>query len=241
MSNLKLYITTHKEFEKKVNDDVYEVLDVRETNKDVFEKTRMDNGFLSEFTNMFWVADNCDLPDYVGFCHYRRYFSFMDDIPNLDELFTKYDAIIPSQIKLNGSVKGHYAYYHNIEDLYIIGGIIADKHKEYVDAWNKVINNEFIFPYNMFIMKREDFLEYVSFVKDILSTYMAIIDYDVEKRINNNKNMYLKNIQDCPQNGEVWYQKRIGGYIGERLTNAFIYYKFKNVLLCNVNITENKY
>ena len=31
---------------------------------------------------------------YVGINHYRRYFTFTDNIPNLDEIFKKYDSII---------------------------------------------------------------------------------------------------------------------------------------------------
>lgn len=250
-NNIDIFIGTHKTFIPPISNKAYKIIvgnhDIENnSNLELIKcgdkNDALDDEFYSEIYMLIKLV-NMDylFKDYVGFCHYRKYFSFMDDIPDMDEMFTKYDVILPKYRIFEGSIKGQYAYYHNIEDLYIVGGIIADLYPQYTYAWNKVINNNILFPYNMFIMKREDFLEYISFVSNILSRYLKIVGFDIEKRIENNKEQYLKDIPNKPQNGEVWYQKRIGGYLAERLTNVFVTYKFKKALLCGVNITEKKY
>ena len=44
-----------------------------------------------------------------------------------------------------------------------------------------------MFPCNMFIMKSDEFKEYVKFIKNILDKYVEIIGTDIYKRIENNK------------------------------------------------------
>ena len=87
-------------------------------------------------------------------------------------------------------------------------------------------------------MKREDFKEYVKFVFEILDEYLKIVGTDIRKRIEDNKDKYLK---DFSPNNSADYQYRIGGYLGERLTNLFYMIYFKTMKTCKVVITENKY
>lgn len=88
----------------------------------------------------------------------------------------------------------------------------------YFDAFENVMNSSMMFPCNMVIMKKEDFEEYVDFIRNVLDEYIKYVGIDIEKRIENNKEKYLKNFSP---NNEVWYQYRIGGYLAERLTNVF--------------------
>ena len=90
----------------------------------------------------------------------------------------------------------------------------------------------------MFIMKREDFIEYINFIYDVFGKYLKIVGTDINKRIEENKDKYLKNFSP---NNTVEYQYRIGGYLGERLTNLFYITHFKKLGTYPVIITENKY
>ena len=136
------------------------------------------------------------------------------------------------------SVKQQYKTCHNIEDLYIIGGILADKYPQYCKAWHNFLENRLFFPYNMFIMKSEDFKEYMAFVYDVLDEYVKIVGTDIVKRIGNNVEKYLK---DFSPNNTIDYQYRIGGYLAERLTNLFIITHFKKMKAYPIKITEDKY
>ena len=234
INSANIFICTHKEFEPIVHNEAYKTINARE----IEPKLPLKDDFYSELYQFKYVADNLELPKYIGFCHYRRYFSFLDDIPNMDEIFSNYDAICSKPKILKGSVKEQYITCHSIEDLYIIGGIIAEKYPEQANMWKNFINGNILIPYNMFIMKREDFKEYIDFIFSILDEYLKIVGTDINKRIYDNYEKYIKKFYP---NNSVEYQYRIGGYIAERLTNLFIMHKFKKMKTYPVIVTEDKY
>ena len=246
IDNLNIFIGTHKTFTPAVKNDVYKIIvgNHEIENNSHLElinckhDSPLDDRFYSELYMLYYVSKNIELPEYVGFCHNRRYFSFLDDIPDIDKIFSEYDAICskPKVLKIN--VKSQYLTCHNIEDLYIIGGIIAEKYPEQANMWHNFINGNILIPYNMFIMKREDFKEYIDFIFSILDEYLKIVGTDINKRIYDN---YEKYIKDFYPNDTVEYQYRIGGYIAERLTNLFMMHKFKKIKTYPVIVTEDKY
>jgi hypothetical protein len=87
-------------------------------------------------------------------------------------------------------------------------------------------------------MKRDDFLEYINFIGSVLDEYVKIVGTDIVKRIEDNKEKYLKNFYP---NNTIEYQYRIGGYLAERLTTVFALAKFKKIATCGITITEQKY
>ena len=245
-NNIDIFIGTQKTFEPKVTNEAYKIIvgNHEIENKSNLElinckhDSALDDRFYSEIYMLDYISKNYPLKEYVGFCHNRRYFSFLDGIPNLDELFSEYDAIVAKPITLKRSVKSQYISCHNLEDLYIIGGIIADKYPGYTSMWHNFINGKIFIPYNMFIMRKENFQEYMKFIMDILDEYLKIIGTDINKRIYDN---YEKYIKDFYPNNTVEYQYRIGGYLGERLTNLFLLSKFTKIKTYPVIKTENKY
>jgi len=87
-------------------------------------------------------------------------------------------------------------------------------------------------------MKREDFKEYIDFIFSILDEYLKIVGTDINKRIYDNYEKYIKRFYP---NNSVEYQYRIGGYLAERLTNVFLMKHFKRMKIYPVIVTENKY
>lgn len=246
LNNISIFIGTQKTFTPAVKNDAYKIIVgnheiENNSNLELIKcenNFKLDDRFYSELYMLYYVAKNIDLSEYVGFCHYRRYFSFLDDIPDMNNIFSEYDAICSKPLMLNINIKEHYDNFHNIEDLYIIGGIIADKYPSYCNAWHNFINGNILIPYNMFIMKREDFKEYIDFIFSILDEYLKIVGTDINKRIYDN---YEKYIKDFYPNNSVEYQYRIGGYAAERLSNLFMMYKFKKIKTYPVIVTEDKY
>ena len=198
----------------------------------------LDDKFWSELSSFFYVSDNMELKDYVGFCHYRRYFGFGDDIPQIDEVFKDCDVIMCKPLKFKHSVFRQYSIYHNIEDLDIVGNIVKRKAPEYYKAFESFVDGNIFFFFYMFIMKKADFIEYINFIKKIMYEYLDIIGTDIKKRIEDNKEKYLK---DFSPNNTVEYQYRIGGYLAERLTNVFVEKHFKKIKTYGIKITEFKY
>lgn len=234
--NLDIFICTHKDFKPLVSNPVYKIVNSSNIDNDTWNELK--GSFYSEIMSYFYIAKNYPLKDYVGFCHYRKYWEFMDKIPDIEYLISKYGVITARRLSMKKIIKKQYAFCHNIEDLYIIGGILAEKYPSYVDSWNEFLNDNKLFPYNMFIMKREEFLEYIKFMENILDEFVNIIGKDVEKRIYDNYEKYMK---DFSPNNEVWYQYRIGGYLAERLTNVWLLKNHDKIGTIGVKITSSKY
>ena len=246
-NKLDIFIGTYKPFKVPVKNEVYKMIvgNHEIKNQSSLElinckhDSKLDDRFYSELYMLKWIAENYDLKNYVGYCHYRKYFDFLNDIPDMDKIFSEYDAIVGTPIIYDTrTIKQDYANCHNVEDLYIVGGIIADKYPSYAKAWHNFINGKILIPYNMFIMKSEDFKNYIKFIFDVLDEYVNIVGTDIVKRIGNNVEKYLKSVYP---NSTIDYQYRIGGYIGERLTNVFILNNFKKLKTFPIVITESKY
>lgn len=246
VNNVDIFIGTQKTFTPAVTNDAYKIVVgnheiENNSNLELIQckhDSLMDDRFYSEIYMLSHVAKECPLKKYVGFCHNRRYFNFLDNIPNLDEIFEQYDAVVAKPLVCKTTVKNQYASTHNIEDLYIIGGILAEKFPDYCTSWRNFISGKILIPYNMFIMKKNDFIKYINFINTILNEYIITVGGDIEKRIENNKDKYLKMLYP---NNDPQYQYRIGGYLAERLTNVFIMTHFKKMKTYPVIVTEDKY
>lgn len=176
-----------------------------------------------ELTALYWAwknYDKLDNPDYIGFMHYRRVFGFDEsktsiksvsklDIPqyNLDieekirKNLQNTDIFAPISEKLTDSVLDQFAQHHFLPDLYTAINIahqLYPEDKQYItDSLNKKEGHY----YNMFIMKKDIFFEYCEWIFSIL--------FEVKNQIDTSN--YSS------------YDQRVFGFLGERLTNAFIY------------------
>ena len=89
----------------------------------------------------------------------------------------------------------------------------------------------------MFIMKKEDFIEYMKFIIPIVKAYMHKVNVfshgDAVKHCEQEREKYNKGIPPYMQ-----YQSRFIGFVIERLTSFFIYYRFTKPLV--ISIDEKK-
>ena len=106
---------------------------------------------------------------YIGLNHYRRYFPFLDNIPDLDEIFKNYDLMVGCLVKIPGdSLRNGYCKGHICKNFDEILDIIKDIRPEYYKDAVDVANNNIFYGNNIFIMKKKDFLNYCKFMFDIL-------------------------------------------------------------------------
>ena len=235
MSNLKIYIYSHKDFVPPVQDSCYEILSetpITKTSLKQHDVTTGDNiqrfgAAYGELKGLYWLYKNIkDLPDYIGFVHYRRYFSFMDNIPTSEELFGDSDIIIPISYKSHVSLVKQYAIGHNVNDLLDCCKIACKQNGTvcFTETLGQTLNQNNIYFCNAFIMKKEDFMEYCKWLFEILFDFdnlRGFTDYnDVVKYVNGNQQFYKKPMY------ELSYQYRLHGFIGERLFNIWLHYKF---------------
>ena len=196
------------------------------------------NPFYCELTAQYWVWKNQELPEYVGFMHYRRHLNFSEDqnyqedvwgVVNEEVLTAAYeekfglneqtimealkgkDVLLPKKwsVKQAGS-KNNYDHYKvsphlHIEDYRSAIDSLLYLYPEYASAVREFNQASDGYYTNMFLMKREIFIEYSEWLFSILEhfeSYFALRNYNAQ-------------------------EKRVIGHISERLFNIFLIKKEK--------------
>ena len=167
-----------------------------------------------ELTALYWIWKNSN-DDIVGLEHYRR--MFLNDnigeigLLNEDEILfilNNYDIIVPTLFNnKTRTVYQHYVEDHKKRDIKLAQNIINSKYPEYNSSFNQVMNSKYEYGFNMMITRKDILDEYSQWLFDIL--------FDLE------------NIIDISKYDE--YQKRIYGFLSERLFNVWLKYKKYNV------------
>ena len=234
---IKILVATHKKYWMP-DDDVYLPIHVGREGKvdlgyigdNTGDNISAKNANYCELTALYWAWKNIKC-DYIGLCHYRRYFAknlflfrlskylYLDNVEKIilskmiyKKLLMKYDIILPKKWRLyKMNVYSQYKSEHNIDDLDECFKIICELYPEYFKACQIVCNRREIYICNMFVTKKSIFDEYMKWLFDIL--------FALEKRID------ISNYDS--------YQARVYGFLSERLFNVWLE-KNKN----NLNIKE---
>ena len=232
--NSKILVATHKQFHFP-NNDLYTPIHVGKSLSDNDFEYLVDNSGdnisdknrnFCELTGLYWAWKNNYFKEniYCGLVHYRRYFSgelSFDDFSILSDNeikknLTSTDIILPKKRKYYiETIKNHYANAHNIKDLDLIRDLLMERHSDYVDSFDKLMQQRELYLFNMFVMKKELFDTYMVWLFDIL--------FELEKRVDISK---YNN-----------YQGRIFGFISERLFNVWIIknqLKIKEISVVNI-------
>lgn len=177
---IKILIASHKP-DKVYQDDVYTPIHVgRAISKfkeemawmigdDIGENISKKNPMYCELTAQYWAWKNLANIEYVGFCHYRRYFQTKITPENIDHILgKKYDVILPQPIIATHSIKDRLLLDSCQEDFYIFISTLLKLYPDYKQTvYNYLFNNKVI-PYNMFICHRELFNNYATWLFSIL-------------------------------------------------------------------------
>jgi len=235
---LNLFIITHKDFKNYINNKYYKILcddftqlqnkyDINiittKKNNELYEKKI---GY-SEGSKIYYIFKEYKKKTmnskYIGFNHYRRIFSFGNNIPNLDDIFKKYDVILKKHNKLRTSLKKQYYMKHDKDDIEDILDIIKDKFPKYYSTAKKTLNSKLFYICNIFIMKKEDFIKYGNF------TFEILLEFDKRHNLTNDddiKNFVSKKKKN--KKFKINIQRRLEGFLMERISNIFYNFHFKN-------------
>lgn len=219
--DIKVLVAVHKKYWMP-KDDIYIPLHVGRDGKadlgyigdNSGENISAKNANYCELTGLYWAWKNLKC-DYIGLCHYRRYFAGKNIHTNnaekkkalilhrkdYEKLLQEYDVILP--VKRNyyiETVRSQYEHAHNKRDLDEAEKIIKELYPEYSEAFTKVMSRTKLHILNMFVMKKTLFDEYCSWLFNIL--------FELEKRIDINS--YNQ------------YEARVFGFISERLFNVWL-------------------
>lgn len=176
-----------------------------------------------ELTAQYWAWKNCGA-DYLGFLHYRRFL-----YPDLAEkrpyrvekaadeallerlgfdrfpgLIERCDIIAPLGENMYVSVRDHYsaAPNHRGEDLARMERILHEREPAYADAMERYFSGTIHYFGNLFVMKREIFVDYCAWLFPLLEEFDRQTD----------------------MSGCSAQEKRVDGYLAERLFGVFYTY-----------------
>lgn len=250
--NIDIFVLSHKDFKPEVTNPVYKVMTLGgehniDTKLEVYNDNTLDNisdmNFTyNEYTGIYWLWKNYNVKDYIGFNHYRRFYQFMDDVPDLNQYFKEgYDIIINQPLIVNmPNVELQYAGSHNVKDLKIVCNVIKELYPDYSESVNYTMNCKVLYPCNMFLMSKSHFNDYCSFLFNVLDKYHQITNLKTKQdyidRVNNGG--YFKNRYP---NNDLDYQIRVDGYLAERIFNVYFNKHFNNPKVFKVILTEEKY
>lgn len=221
--DIKILVATHKKYNMP-KESMYLPIHVGCEGKEELGYTgdntgdniSLKNPNYCELTALYWAWKNLQC-EYIGLCHYRRYFTMQNLVKRkmkidnkldliltknqVEELLSKHDVILPQKRNYYiETIETHYKNAHHIEDLKKVEEIIEIDYPEYVDSFKSVMNGKTLHLYNMFIMKKYDFDNYCEWLFNIL--------FELEKRVD------ISNYNN--------YQKRIYGFLSERLFNVWV-------------------
>lgn len=189
------------------------------------------NLMFNEYAGFYWILHNWELKDYIGMFHYRRYYNFFDEVPNIEKIFSYGIKVILNKRfmltyppgYISKSNREFYKIWHNVDDFDLMGKIVKENYPQYADGWDKMANADFIFPSSLFIMPKELFKEYISFALDVMNKFNDARDCHTPEEwiayVEAHKDEYVR-----PQHKyyDVKMQARATGYLVERCLAAFL-------------------
>ena len=162
--DVKMFVCAHQNFEPVVTNPIYEPIDIR-SGGDEFKANAnakpVPGPFYSELLHMYRVSKQKNLPKYIGFVQYRKYFSFFDDLPDIPAVIEKHGMITPTPVDLKMPMHQQWATWGNIEDLDIATEIVNEKYPELAKAWNANLQKKTMHPGSLHIMATEDWKKMV--------------------------------------------------------------------------------
>ncbi len=215
--DLKVLVATHKKYWMP-EDACYLPLHVgREGKNDLGyvgdntgDNISNKNANYCELTGLYWAWKNLNC-EYIGLCHYRRYFAKKEKVRDKKErimgahdyesLLEKYDVILPTKRNYYiETVRSQYEHAHVKIDLDTLKQVIDELYPDYSNAFEVVMNRRRLHILNMFVMKKSLFDEYCKWLFTIL--------FEVEKRVDISSYSV--------------YEARIFGFLSERLFNVWL-------------------
>lgn len=154
-----------------------------------------------ELTALYWIWKNDRKSKIIGINHYRRYFEDLKDPALIEDLLKKYDLIVPRPEPLKETVWEQYVQNCGYEkDLRNLRRVLKSLHPEDVPAFDNVMSSGELHLYNMVIMPASLYRSYCAWLFPIL--------FKLEEQTD---------ISKYPD-----YEKRIYGFLAERLLNVWI-------------------
>lgn len=227
---IKVFVMTHRKFNEH-GDKIYiplhvgraEGQDLGYLGDDTGDNISVLNKYYGELTGVYWVWKNVNDVDYVGICHYRRFFmnnkrKIMCENEYMD-ILKSYDIITSNKVQTEEkSYLEDYGKAHNLKDLLIVGEVIKYKYPEYYPYFQEAVNGNVCYYGNLMVTSKKLFDKYAEWLFDVLSEAAMRIDVSCYNL----------------------YEQRVYGFLSEQLLKVWIMKNKLKVYEGNVGIVAEK-
>lgn len=217
--DIKILVAAHKPYWMP-EDDVYLPIQVGAAGKRSLGWQRDDEGDnisgknpnYCELTALYWAWKNLDA-DYIGLCHYRRYFTRKEAHgiekkrqqillqADWEHLLKNHAVVIPDKRKYYIETnESHYKHAHHPEGLDVTRDIIQELYPEYVSAYEMIMHRTWAHMFNMFVMRRDLYDAYMTWIFSLL--------FELERCLD--------------MTGWSNYEARVFGFVSELLLDVWI-------------------
>lgn len=177
------------------------------------------NATYCELTGLYWVWRNT-ADDYKGLVHYRRFFLRRDRLlrqGDILDLLGRYDVILPRPEPLRESAWQEFCLHSGFaHDLELTRQAVARVDAAMLPAFDGVMAGGYLHLYNMLIAPAEEFDAYCAWLFAVLAQVEQAANLD----------------------GYTPYQRRLFGFLGERLLNVWVAHRGLRVCALPVWHTE---
>lgn len=227
--NIQIYVMTHKKFDEPEN-ALYKPFQVGKAigenlgyeGDDTKDNISAQNPYFGELTGLYWIWKNDKIHDYVGLCHYRRY--FVNENRELlkkqeyEEIFQTYDVITSNAIYGEKSCLCEYEDAHYIKDLYLVRESIEKLYPNYLSTFDFIMNGKKNYYGNLMVGKKD--------LVDAYAKWLFTIFFDIFDKID------VHTYDD--------YHKRVFGFLSELLLLVYLTYHKYKIYEAKIGFTSEK-
>lgn len=164
-----------------------------------------ENRRLCELTGIYYIWKNIvnhdESPDIIGYCHYRRHFLLPDNWQMLFADEERIDVLLPTPLFVTPSLAENFKFRHHSPAWDAMMTEMKERYPEYYDAAVKFFDDGLYSPCNMFVTRKEIFIQFCEWIFPIL--FKLISEFGTL---------------------EDEYQNRYAAFIAERLMSFYFSY-----------------
>ena len=126
------------------------------------------NGSYCEMTAHYWIWKNVHDTEYVGVCHYRRFFAIDLSENNIKDVMADADVLLVEPSWHIDSVYSYFAKFMGAENMTILSMVMKKCFPEYFVTLEKICDGIKFHPFNMLLCRKDLFDDYCQWMFTIL-------------------------------------------------------------------------
>lgn len=217
-SDVKLYVLTHTPctfikaeslYPIASNKDIGEKLNIIST--DTLDNINSENNLFAEFTSFYWAWKNDTSSQYISFFNYNKYLILNENPEIINDnyeygwnretvksIFENYDIVVSKPLNFEMTIYEQYYICHKDNLLDKLMEVVRRKYPWVAESFEIALQSKSGYYFNLFVMKKSDFDNYMKFAFNIFSEIKKEVKEDLKEKS--------------------------FSYLGERLFNCYVEY-----------------